>query len=240
MAGPRTPLLHPQEYFAEQSSAPLRDATIVVGAVAVLSAAGASVLLHEFAATLDVMVEVQNPAHTPEWVCEGPNPLNTTRTGCDPSVPETIERRLGALLLEEYSWLPWATLVVVPLLWLVQGVVLHVGSAMFDAEGEFGRSLAVAGWGMAPSLARLFAVGGFLVYKLRTASIGGTPESAVQALEAVVATVGPASMGGAVVVAVWAGVIRTYGLAELRDVSVSDAAALVVVTTVVGLLFELV
>lgn len=239
MAGPRTPLRHPQEYFADASKTHLQDAALVVGVVSVVSAAGVAVILGEFASALDVTVQVQNPAHTPEWACDGPTVMNSTPEGCDPSVPEKIDRRLGALVAEEFSWAPLATLFAVPAMWLLQGAVLHLGTVLFDAEGSFGSTLAVAGWGMAPSMGRLLAVGALMVYQLRTASVGETPEGAVGAIEAAVAAVGPVSMLAAVVVAVWAGYVRVYGLAERRGVDPTASALLVGVLTLIGLLFEL-
>lgn len=238
MSGPRTPLLRPDRYFDRHGgSPPLAHAAAVVALVAVALAAGLAVLLGEFAAALDATVTVDNPAYPGDPFCDD-SPLENTPSGC--SEPATVERRLGAVVAEELSWLPPVALAAVPLFWLVEAGVLHATSALAGGDGPFHDTLAVSGWAMAPGLARLLGVGALVVYRLRTAEIPGAPENAVAALEAALAGVGAVSLLAAVVVAVWAGAIRTYGIGEARDHPVGEAAAIVAVLTVVGLVFELI
>lgn len=240
MRGPRTPLLRPRAYFASHDDRPpLRHAAVAVAVVAVVAAGGMAVFLGEFAAALDVPVEVDNPAHTDETVCET-SAFTPTPSGCDSSVPETVERDLGAMVAEEFSWVPVAALVVVPAFWVVQAGVLHAGSAVVGGEGPFAGSLAVAGWGMVPGVARTVGVGAFVLHRLRATRVSGDPESAVAAVETAVAGLGSVSLVAAVVVAVWAGAVRVYGLAAARDIEVGAALGVVGATTLVGLVFELV
>ena len=237
MSRPRTPLLRPDSYFERHDgSPPLAHAAAAVAVVTLVTAGGLAVFLGEFAAALDVPITVDNPAYPGEMFCED-SMFDDTPTGC--SEPETVERSLGALVAEELSWLPPATVVLVPLFWLVQGGVLHAASALADGEGAFADTLTVAGWGMVPSLARLLAVGALVIYRLRTAALPRTPEGAVDALRAAIGGVEVSGLLAAVAVAVWAGVIRTYGLADARDLSVGTAAWVVGVLTALGLVFEL-
>jgi phosphohistidine swiveling domain-containing protein len=87
-----------------------------------------------------------------------------------------LDEFAAALVAEELSWLSPAAVVIVPLVWLVQGGVLHAASALADGEGAFADTLALAGWGMVPSLARLLGVGALVVYRLRTVALPETPE----------------------------------------------------------------
>ncbi|QLG60450.1 Yip1 family protein [Halorarum salinum] len=240
MSGPRTPLLRPQSYFeSHDGSPPLGHAALAVAVVAVVTAGGIGLFLAEFAGALDATVEMENPEHSPEWACENFEGSGmSTPSGCDPSVPETVERDLGSLVYEELSWLPWAALFIVPIFWAVQALVLHAGAAVIGGEGTFADTLAVAGWGMVPSLARVLALGALLIYRLRTTPLPGDPEGAVAALEAAFSGLGAASMVAVLVVAVWAGAVRVYGLAETHDVPVGEALVVVAVTTLVGFVFE--
>ncbi|WP_313692183.1 Yip1 family protein [Halorarum halobium] len=242
MSGPRTPLLRPGSYFeSHDGSPPVADAAIAVAVVAALTAGGVGLFLGEFAASVDATVEMDNPEHRPEWACENYENMDvSTPSGCGSSVPETVDRDLGTLVAEELSWLPWATLFVVPVFWLFQAGVLHALTAMAGGEGSFAGTLSVAGWGMVPSIARLLGVGAVILYQLRTTPVPGSPEGAVAALEAALAGLGTISIGAALVVAVWGGYVRTYGLASARDVSFDEALIIVAATTLVGLGFELV
>ncbi|WP_435117542.1 YIP1 family protein [Halolamina sp. C58] len=235
MAGPRTPLLRPDRYFGERPPQ-LAHAAIVVAVVAVVSAAGVAVFLDQFAAALDTTVTVDNPAYPGDTFCEDPA-FEQTPSGCDE--PPTVERQLGAMVAQELSWLPIAVAVIVPLWWLWQAVVLHAAGSVAGGSGSVGEALPVAGWGMAPSLLRLLVVLGFAIRRLRSVSVPDDPENALAVLQSAIAGIGTVSLLAVLVVALWAGAIRAYGLADSHDLPVPRAAVAVVVLTLVGLLFEL-
>ena len=238
MSRPRTPLLRPNSYFERHDgSPPFAHAAAAVALVTLATAGGLAVFLGEFAAALDVPITVDNPAYPGEAFCED-SMFDDTPSGC--GEPKEVERSLGALVAEELSWLPPATVVLVPMFWLVQGGVLHAASALADGEGAFADTLVVAGWGMVPSLARLLGVGALIVYRLRTAAVPGTPNGATDALRAAIGGVEVIGLLAALLVAIWAGVIRTYGLADARDHSLGTAATIVGALTAIGLVFELV
>ncbi|UIP00388.1 YIP1 family protein [Halobaculum sp. CBA1158] len=237
MDGPRTPLLRPSRYFAaHDGSPPLAHAVAAVAVVTVATAGGLAVFLGEFAAALDVSITVDNPSYPGDAFCEN-SAFDDTPTGC--GEPETVERNLGALVAEELSWLPPAAVALVPLFWVVQSGILHAASAVAGGDGPFGDTLAVVGWAMLPSLVRLVGIGAFVIHRLRTTTLPGDPEGALAALEAALAGTEAMGLLAAVAVAVWGGVIRTYGLAEARDHTLAEAAGIVVTLTVVGLFFEL-
>lgn len=237
MAGPRTPLLRPGRYFrAHDGSPPLAHAAVVVAVVAVAVAGGMVVLLDQFAAALDTTVTVDNPAYPGDQFCEG-STFDHTLSGCDE--PKTVERNLGAMVAEELSWLPMASVVIVPLWWFWQAVVLHVAGTAADGAGSFAETATVAGWGMAPSLLRLVAVLGFAVAQFRSVSVPADPENAIAVLQSAIAGVEVVGLIAVVVVGVWAGAIRAYGLADAHEIPVPTAAAVVAALTLVGFLFEL-
>lgn len=238
MSGPRTPLLRPGRYFAaHDGSPPLKHAALAVLVVAVATAGGAALIIDQLAAALDVPVTVDNPAYPGDMFCGENSAYDDTPSGCDE--PKTVERELGALVAEEFSWLPFATLLLVPVWWLFQATVLHLTSALADGEGSFDGTLAVAGWGMVPSLVRLVGVAGFIAVSVQSITAPADPDGAVQALRVAMTGVQPLSFGLAFLAAVWAGAIRTYGLADARDLSTWRAGWIVGLLTLFGLLFEL-
>ncbi|MFC7136110.1 Yip1 family protein [Halobaculum litoreum] len=237
MSRPRTPLLRPHRYFeAHDGSPPVAHALAAVAVVTLVTAGAVAVFLGEFAAALDVTVTVDNPAYPGDPFCEN-SAFETTPTGCDE--PATVEREVGALVAAEYGWLPGAAFLVVPLFWLLHGAALHVGSALAGGEGAFGDTLVVAGWGLVPGLVRVVGVGALLVHRLRTTPLPDTPDGAADALAAAFAGLDAVGLLAAGVVAIWAGAVRLYGLAAARDLSTGEAAAVVGVLTVLGLLAEL-
>lgn len=237
MAGPRTPLLRPDRYFEQQDgSPPLAHAAIVVAVVTVAVAAGMAVLIDQFAAALDTTVTVDNPAYPGDSFCEG-SAFETTPSGCDE--PKTVERNLGAMVADELSWLAPASVVLVPLWWLWQSAVLYGAGSAAGGSGSFADVAVVAGWGMAPSLLRLVAVLGFTIQRLQSVSVPNNPENAIAVLQSAISGIEAVGMVAVLVVAVWAGAIRIYGLAEAHDIPPSTAGLIVGFLTGIGILFEL-
>lgn len=206
-------------------------------AVAVATAVGAAVIIDQLATTMAVMVTVDNPDYPGDAFCGENAASQDTASGCDQ--PKTVDRELGALVAEEFSWFPPVAFVVIPIWWLFQAGVLHAASGVVDGEGSFGETLVVAGWGMVPSLVRILGVTAFIAVSVQSLALPSNPEGAVDALQAALAGVQPLSFGLAFLAAVWAGAIRTYGLADVRDLRVSTAAWVVGALTAFGLLFEL-
>ncbi|WP_416838856.1 YIP1 family protein [Haloferax sp. DFSO52] len=245
MAGPRTPLFKPRAYF-ESKTPPFEfgRVVVIVALITVIVAAGVGGILWTFTNQLDQQVAVDNPDHNPEWSCEqyqegGAFEEMPAPSGCDPSVPEQVDRRLGDLVWQELSWVPWAMLVFVPVTWVVQGVLLHVGTSLLDGTGRFTDTLTVAGWGMVPSALRLLVVGTFLVYKLGRISLPSDPSAAVSVMESALSGLGLVTGLVTLVVVAWATYVRTYGIARGRDLDLADAAIVTVGLSLVGFVFEL-
>ncbi|MEF8857965.1 MAG: Yip1 family protein [Halolamina sp.] len=229
------PLLRPDRYFAAHDDAPpLSHAAL---AVAIATAVGAARIVGQLAATLDVVITVDNPADPGEGICENPA-FEDTPSGCDQ--PPTVQRELGALVAREFSWFPPVSFVLVPVWWLFQTGVLHAASAVVGGEGSFGETLVVAGWGMVPSLLWILGVTAFIVPTVQSLTGPANPDGAVDALRAALSGLQPMVFGLAIVTAVWAGAIRTFGLADARSLHSTTAAGVVGALTVFGLLFELV
>lgn len=237
VAGPRTPLLRPNRYFrAQDGKPPLARAAAVVAVVTIAVAAGMAVLLDQFAAALDTPVTVDNPAYPGDAFCED-GTFEQTPSGCDE--PETVERNLGAMVAEELSWLPMASLVLVPLWWLWHTVVLYGSGKIAGGSGNLAATATVAGWGMAPSLLRLVVVLGFVVTQLQSVAVPADPENAVAVLQSAIAGVELIGLAAVLIVGVWAGAIRAYGLADAHEIPVPTAATVVAALTLVGFVFEL-
>ncbi|AFK18354.1 YIP1 family protein [Haloferax mediterranei ATCC 33500] len=246
MSGPRTPLLKPRKYF--ESKTPPLDfgrALVAVAVVTVVITAGVGGILWTFTQQLDQQVSVDNPEHYPEHACEQYEPGGAfddmeAPSGCDPSVPETLDKRLGDLIWQEYSWIPLAMLVFVPLVWLFEGSLLHLGSWLVGGDGRFTDSLVVSGWGMVPMVFRVLTVGTFVVYQLKQVSIPSNPEGALNAMQASFSGLGLVSTVAMLVVVAWGTYIRTYGLARARDIDIGSAASVTVGLSLIGLLLELI
>ncbi|MFC7204462.1 Yip1 family protein [Haloferax namakaokahaiae] len=245
MAGPRTPLLKPRAYFDSKSPPlDLQRAALVVAVATLVVAVSAGGILWTFTQQLDQTVAVDNPNHWPDHMCENyeagggfedmPMP-----SGCDSSVPETLDKRLGDLVWEEIGWIPWAVLVGTPLVWLFEAVVLHLGGTLVGGSGRFTDTLAVAGWGMVPSAVRAVVVGSYLVYQFGSLDLPSNPDSALNVVQAALAPLDLVSTLVALVVVAWATYVRTYGLARARDISVGDAAVVTVSLSFVGFLISL-
>jgi hypothetical protein len=166
---PRTPLLHPDEYFEKHPPEhDLARATGVVLLVAIVATAAAGVIGWTFAQALDVMVTVENPAHTPEWACENfADSGLSTPEGCGADVSATTQVNLGEQVWERFrGYLP-LVFVATFAAWVVAAVLVHAATAFADgAEGPFTATLAVSGWAAAPNL--LQAVVGTAVAALLT------------------------------------------------------------------------
>ncbi|WP_411965530.1 Yip1 family protein [Haloferax sp. YSMS24] len=246
MAGPRTPLLKPRAYFASRTPPfSFGRALLVVGLVTLVLTAGVGGILWTFTEQLDQQVSVDNPDHRPEWACDeyedgGAFEDMSPPEGCDPSVPEHVDRRLGDLVWQELSWVPWSMLVLVPLFWVIEAVLLHLGTSLVGGAGRFTDTLVVTAWGMVPSMLRLLVVGAYLVSRLGELSLPSDPEAAVAVLESSLSGLGLVTGLVTLAVVAWATYVRTYGLARGRDIDVADAAVVTVGLSVVGLLFELV
>ncbi|KPN30373.1 hypothetical protein SY89_01102 [Halolamina pelagica] len=92
---------------------------------------------------------------------------------------------------------------------------------------------------MAPSLLRLVVVLGFVVTQLQSVTVPADPENAVAVLQSAIAGVELVGLVTVLLVGVWAGAIRAYGLADAHEIPVPTAATVVAALTLLGFAFEL-
>lgn len=211
---------------------------VVVAAVAVLTAAGVAGLGVVFEATIDQQITVDNPAHTPDWVCEDEGPSSAFADGCDE--PETIQVDAGSELRDVAMEFVPVILIGVPIWWIVFGGVLHLGARLANGEGSIGDSLAIAAWAIVPELLRLAAGIVAIHYALDAAAISGaTPEALVDDATAAMASVeGPLAVASLLTIAVqwW---IVVGGLETRHDLPRDAAAGLAALFGVIAFLFAL-
>jgi len=228
---PRTPLLHPDDYFEAHTPGHSIARTL---ALAVLVAAGttAGVLAIGWVVTqsIDATVAVDNPAHTPDWVCEQQREAFTdqpTPGGCAQSVPETVDRDLGDLVWDAFVDRMPLVFVAVFVAWVVVAGVLHALSALVGGEGSFADTLAVAAWGGVPTLLQVIAGLAEISLRLQSVSFGSNPEQVASEIQRLAATGHSLPWYLVVaVVALWQGYLFAFGLVHARDLDL-DAAALV-------------
>lgn len=216
----------------------LGAALVVVAALSVAFTLGIYGLGIVFDATVDETVTVDNPDHTPEWVCENHDEDSVFADGCDE--PERIEVDAGAQLRDAMmSFLhygPGSVLVW----WVLFGVALHVGALAVDGEGSIVDTFVVAAWALVPEVIR-FAVGLAAVgYALDGAELRGDSFEALtsDAVAAMEATTDPLLVASAVTIAVqwW---IVVGGLEAIHGVRRRKAVAAATVLAVLGFLLAL-
>lgn len=219
---PRTPLLHPDAYFESRTDFSVGTAVGIALLVALATTTGFGFVGWAVTQQLDVMVTVDNPNHTPDWVCEQQGEVFTdmpTPEGCSDDVPETKQVNLGRQVWERLvGYLP-AVFLTSLVGWVVVAACLHALSAAFDASGSFGRTLFVAAWGGVPLVFQVAGGGVYAAMRLRSMTFGNDPQVAVQQLQSLAAgSSGLVVTLLSLVVVAWQVVIWGYGLRDARDV----------------------
>lgn len=237
-----TPLLRPGEFFAERTPLRVAPAVGVVLLVAVATTAGTGLLGMLFAEQIEGTMTVDNENRPPDWVCEdsaggstGDSTDGTTdsgtavsaesmlQEGCDE--PKTREVSASKLMMDAFAErLPFVFLGPF-IAWLAFAVVLHLLSGALGGSNGFGQTLAVAGWGLLPSILRMVAVlilGYFFVQGL---SLSSDPEVLTRQVEALKDTARswPMVLVG-LAEAAWQGYVWAHGLANAREMNLGDAA----------------
>lgn len=223
---PRTPLLHPDEYF--ERSPPAREfglALAIAVAVALATTAGVGVVGWAFAGKLDVQVTVDNPAHAPDWACDDEFSDIPTPEGCAPDVPETTQVNLGQQVWEEFTGYLPLVFVLGVLAWPVVAAVLHGLSALAGGEGSLAGTLTVAAWASVPELVRVVGASAYVVWRIQRITLPREPEAAVERLRTLTefGTQAPVLVLGILVTA-WQAYIWTHGLRHARSLSLGAAA----------------
>jgi hypothetical protein len=228
---PRTPLLHPDDYFESHTPGHSLGLTLALAfLVAAGSTAGVLGIGWVVTQSIDATVAVDNPAHTPDWVCEQQREAFTdqpTPEGCAASVPETVERDMGDLVWDAFVDRTPLVFVAIFVVWVVVAGVLHALSAVFGGEGSFVDTLAVAAWGGVPTLAQMVAGLVEISLQIQSLTFGSNPQQVAAEIQRLAA--GGHSLPWylvAAVVALWQAYLFAFGLVHARDLDL-DAAALV-------------
>lgn len=224
MSPPRTPLLRPNSYFSERT-ATLGHA-IVVAIVLVLGFVGIVYALGGvFVLNIDGTVETSNPAYPGDAFCDGDTPGDTP-SGC--SEPATIERNVDGIIWDAIGSLAGQVVAGLGITWLLVAGLLHGGSALANGDGAAERSLAVAAWGLLPTL--LGAVVAILALALTFDPVSVSPGTSQDVIrERVLAQFDVLRLvGGAasVVTVVWGAVVWRFGIQHQRDVPEKWATAI--------------
>jgi hypothetical protein len=235
---PIDPFVRPGEFFERHPwDRLLGGAAVVVLVLALVGAAGFTAMGWVLADEMTGTSTVDNPEHTPEWVCEQHGD-GAFGDGCDE--PETIEVDNGELLWEAWTDSGYAGYVFLAMLfgWPLAAAALHATSRFAGGEGSFGRTLAVAGWGMAPLVFEVLLSVGLWWYQVRTAELASDPEVLIRQIEGIEPLVGGAVL--TVAVGLWQWYVWAHGLERARGLSREAAAAAAGAVAAVWILFGLV
>lgn len=119
--------------------------------------------------------------------------------------------------------------VIAFILWLIFAGIFHaISSVAFGGEGGFTDTLAVTGWGYVPRLlsAAVNFVAAYVVYSgVDFSSAQGDPQAISQTAQQL--SNDPLLMTASIVtiaVTLWSGALWTFGLAEVRNIEVREAA----------------
>ena len=247
-----TPLLRPDEFFAERAPGlSLARAGAVVLLVAVVTTAVVGAFGWTLSQRLTATTQIENDARPPDWVCEsragadgetettagtaGATPTGsateTTGFGVDGMMQEACDQPkqrtvvVGDLFWDAFSGRLPLVFVGVLFGWPLLAVGLHVASAVVGGRGSFLDTLAVAGWGMLPGVAQ--AVVGFALLYAALGSIdlaGSNPE----VLATQIQSLSRRARGDTALLSLagscWQGYVWAFGLKRARDLSTGEAA----------------
>jgi Yip1 domain. len=118
--------------------------------------------------------------------------------------------------------------------WLIIGALFFIGSLIFAGDGEFRDLLAAIGWGFAPRVL-VPIVGGIIAFVFTPGASITDPQQIQQAVQSPGAIITYVVNTGAYV---WAGVIWTYAVARVRNISIRGAAVVVGAVVVIEILLN--
>jgi hypothetical protein len=235
MSPPRTPLRRPDRYFDERTASLGRG--VAVGLLTVVALlAGVYALGWVFAANIDGTVTVDNPAYPGDAFCDGDSPGEFTPSGCDE--PKQVERNIDQFMWQAVGSVVGQLAIGLPIVLLLVAGALHAGTSLANGEGSFGRTLAVAAWGLVPTLAGMAValVALWLTFDPITVGDGYDPATLRDQAIAQLDTMRLVGQVCGVLTMVWGATIWRFGLYHERDVSGSAASAVAVTIAVLFLL----
>ncbi|SFS01506.1 Yip1 domain-containing protein [Halomicrobium zhouii] len=238
---PRTPLLRPDRYFAQRVPDPVRGLILAVvvtlGFLVTIWLLGAV-----FMDRIDGTVAVDNPDRPPEAFCDDGTgstfeEMDASAFDCD--APAQVDRDVDTILSDALSQFYGPILVGLPIVLLLAAAMLHVGTALFDADGGFGQTLTVTAWGFVPTLV-VMPVSILALWAMMdpvTVSPGGDPAAFRDPVMASLERWRPVAFALNAVGSLWGAVVWTFGLESARSVTRSRAAIVAGSVTALFLLF---
>lgn len=203
---PYTPLLRPRRYFAASEVNFFR----VMAVVAVLLFTGPLAVYGigwVITDSVDGTVTVDNPERPPDFFCED-------RGGCEE--PEQIEQDVDTVIWDVMDRFVGPAFLAYPLILGVLTLLLHGGVWVVGGDRGWFPTLAVAAWGLLPTVAivAVSIAGLWLTIDPVTVSPNDDIGVALAPLEDQFRAFGPYRTVGTIVASIWGGLIWRAGLAE--------------------------
>ncbi|WP_423743287.1 Yip1 family protein (plasmid) [Haladaptatus sp. SPP-AMP-3] len=220
-------LVRPDRFFENRAPRPsLASAFGVVLVVALVTTAVFGFVGWSMSQRMTGTTKIDNPNRPDEVFCDGfaAGGAANLSTGCDRPEQKTVV--IGNLVWEGFQKKIPFVFITVLLAWPLIAVGLHVASAVAGGEGSFSNTLAVAGWGMLPSLVQMLVGIGLFFLALRGADLSGSdPQVVLDQLQSLVATARGGTLFVSALGTAWQWVVWTYGLKHARRLSTAAAAA---------------
>jgi len=238
---PRTPLLRPDSYFARRTPDPVRG--LILAVVVTLGSLVAIWLLGAvFMDRIDGTVAVDNPNRPPEGFCDDGTDgafeeMDASAFDCD--APAQVDRDIDTILGDAMGQFYGAMLVGLPIVLLLAGALLHVGTALFDADGGFAETLTVAAWGFTPTLL-VMPVSLAVLWVMMdpvTVTAASDPAAFRDPVMESLDRWRPVALALNAVGSLWGAAVWTFGLESARSVSRSEAAAVAGTMTLLFFVF---
>ena len=216
-----TLLIAPRQFFENHPpSDSLGGALVVVLVVSLLTTLGVAAIGWTFAANIDATYTETVTEPWSESACENFERMNmsTTPEPCAIDQPKTRQVDVGAKLWDGFlGQLPLVfALGVVG--WLLIGVALHVASAMAGGSGSLSGTLAVAGWGMLPSVVQVLVGTTAAVLTIQGMTFASDPAAVADQLRRMSdTTFGIWGTVGSVAATAWQVYIWALGLERARN-----------------------
>lgn len=219
-------LLFPDDFFAERKPQ-LARAFAVVFVVAIVTTAVVGAFGWVLSERITATTEVDNDARPPDWVCNSETDSEAAdmmQEECDEPKTKTVE--VGDLVWDAFNDnLPFVFLATF-FVWGLYAVGLHIVSGMAGGEGSFLDTLAVTGWGMAPSAIQVLVGVGLLYISLGGIDLSGSnPELLVEQVRSLTERAQGQTMVLSLLAAAWQGYVWTFGVKHARNLPTGAAAS---------------
>jgi hypothetical protein len=170
--------------------------------------------------------EIPNEERPPDWVCDDETDSEAEgmqQEGCDQPKQKTVA--VDDLLWGAFAERLPLVFVGAFLAWPMYAVGLHVLSALAGGKESFLDTLAVAAWGMLPTMAQALVGLGVLYVALGSIDLAASdPERLASQVQSLRERAQGNNALISLVVACWQGYVWTFGLKHARNLSTGGAA----------------